>query len=172
VYGIVKQSGGSIWVYSEPGMGTTVKIYLPRVADPVTAPQEAAPAPVARGTETILLVEDEPSLRDVARRVLEAAGYTLLTAGTPGEALLTVERFHGPIHLLVTDVVMPTMRGPELAERVTRLHPETRVLYVSGYADSAIVNGGALREGVHFLSKPFDAAALTRRVRQILDLAG
>ncbi|HWP38797.1 MAG TPA: PAS domain S-box protein [Gemmatimonadales bacterium] len=169
VYGIVKQSGGNIWVYSEPGVGTTFKIYLPRVAAPVTAIEPAVPASSARGTETVMLVEDEAGLREVARRILEGAGYAVLTAATPGEALLSAERFHGPIHLLLTDVVMPTMRGPELAERVIRLHPETKVLYVSGYAENAIVHAGELKEGTHFLSKPFDAVTLARKVRQVLD---
>ncbi|HWQ12619.1 MAG TPA: PAS domain S-box protein [Roseiflexaceae bacterium] len=170
VYGIVKQSDGNIWVYSEPGVGTTFKIYLPRVAASITATETALPAGSARGTETIMLVEDDPSLREVARRILEAAGYAVLAAGTPDEALLSAERFHGPIHLLLTDVVMPTMRGPELAERVIRLYPETRVLYMSGYAENAIVHGSELKEGTRFLSKPFDAATLTRRVREVLDL--
>jgi PAS domain S-box-containing protein len=172
VYGIVKQSGGSIWVYSEPGVGTTFKIYLPRVGGVASKPSPAKLDPPARGTETILLVEDEASLRDVARRMLEAAGYTVLTCGSPGEALLVAERFEGPIHLLITDVVMPAMRGPELAARVTRLHPETRVLYVSGYTANAIVQEGELKEGVQFLSKPFDSATLARRVRQVLDMEG
>ncbi|HXF96529.1 MAG TPA: PAS domain S-box protein [Gemmatimonadales bacterium] len=169
VYGIVKQSGGNIWVYSEPGVGTTFKIYLPRVTAPVTAAEPQLPPASARGTETVMVVEDDPSLREVARRVLEAAGYTVLTAGTPGEALLSAERFRGPIHLLITDVVMPTMRGPELAERLTQLHPETRVVYTSGYTENAIVHRGELQEGTHFISKPFDAATLTRRVRAVLD---
>jgi PAS domain S-box-containing protein len=169
VYGIVKQSGGNVWVYSEPGVGTTFKIYLPRVAAPVTATEPAVPLSAAPVSETVLLVEDDPDLRDVARRILEAAGYAVLAAGTPGDALLSAERFQGPIHLLLTDVVMPTMRGPDLAERVMRLHPEVRVLYASGYAENAIVQGGELKEGVHFISKPFDAATLTRRVREVLD---
>ncbi|HWO88849.1 MAG TPA: PAS domain S-box protein [Gemmatimonadales bacterium] len=169
VYGIVKQSGGNIWVYSEPGVGTTFKIYLPRVAEPVTATETPLPPSSARGSETVMLVEDNAGLREVARRILEAAGYAVLAAGTPGEALLSAERFHGPIHLVLTDVVMPTMRGPELAERVIRLHPEARILYMSGYAENAIVHGGELAEGTHFISKPFDAATLTRRVREVLD---
>jgi PAS domain S-box-containing protein len=169
VYGIVKQSGGSIWVYSEPGVGTTFKIYLPRVAGAASRQRPAELDPPARGTETILLVEDESSLREVARRMLEAAGYTVLAFGSAGEALVAAERFEGPIHLLVTDIVMPLMRGPELAARIARLHPETRVLYVSGYTANAIVHEGELEEGVQFLSKPFDSATLARRVRQVLD---
>jgi PAS domain S-box-containing protein len=170
VYGIVKQSGGHVWVYSEPGVGTTFKIYLPRTTDPVTSVQPPRPAAPAQGSETILLVDDDESLREVSRRALNAAGYTVLPAGTAGEALLAAERFHGQIGLLLTDVVMPTMRGPELAHRVSQLHPEIRVLYMSGYPENAIVHEGQLVEGAFFLSKPFDPATLTRRVREVLDM--
>jgi PAS domain S-box-containing protein len=170
VYGIVKQSGGNVWVYSEPGVGTTFKIYLPRVAEPVTVRDAVSPVSTALASETVVVVEDDATLRNVIRRILQAAGYSVLTAGTPGEALLGAERFQGTIHLLLTDVVLPTMRGPELAQRVMRLHPEVRVLYTSGYPENAIVHGGVLDEGVHFISKPFDAATLTRRVREVLDL--
>ncbi|MEW6322936.1 MAG: PAS domain S-box protein [Acidobacteriota bacterium] len=171
VYGIVKQCGGNIWVYSERDIGTTFKIYFPRVAHGVAAPAlERTPASEAvRGTETILLVEDEAPLRDVGRQILEAAGYTVITAGTPAEALLAAERHTGSIDLLITDVVMPRMRGPELAERVTRLQPRAKVLYVSGYAENAIVLHGELKAGARFLSKPFDVATLTGKVREALD---
>jgi PAS domain S-box-containing protein len=171
VYGIVKQSGGNVWVYSEPGVGTTFKIYLPRVAAPVDAVRPAA-ASRRGGSETILVVEDEPELRAVTRRMLERAGYRVLAAGTAEEALRAAERHHEPIHLLVTDVVMPALRGPELAARLAALHPETRVLYVSGYAANAIVHQGVLDPGTEFLSKPYDAATLTERVRQVLDRPG
>jgi PAS domain S-box-containing protein len=172
VYGIVKQSGGNVWVYSEPGVGTTFKIYLPRVAAPVDAARPAAAAARRGGAETILVVEDQPELRAVTQRMLARAGYRVLAAGTAEEALGVAERQRGPIHLLVTDVVMPAMRGPELAARLAALHPETRVLYVSGYAENAIVHQGVLDEGTEFLSKPYDAATLTERVRQVLDRPG
>jgi PAS domain S-box-containing protein len=151
VYGIVKQSGGSIWVYSELGRGTTFKIYLPRVAE---VPDEAPPvrsATLARGTETILIVEDDDALRDLAKRILRSAGYTVLTAGNGGEALLLLERHDGPLHLMFTDVVMPGMSGRDLAARLADLRPQMKVLYTSGYTDDAILRHGVLDEGTHFI---------------------
>ncbi len=172
VYGIVKQSGGSIWCYSEPGQGTAFKIYLPRVDEAVEsldpAPPTAEPQP---GTETILLVEDEDELRSVAREMLEMHGYTVLEAGHPDEALLVAERHSGPIHLLLTDVVMPKMSGRDLAQRLGPLRPEMRVLYVSGYTDDAIVHHGVLDPGTAFLEKPFNPDDLARKVREVLDQA-
>jgi CheY-like chemotaxis protein len=170
VYGIVKQSGGSIWCYSEPGRGTTFKIYLPRVDEAV---ESLEPAPLAvepqRGSETVLLVEDEGELRSVAREMLEMYGYTVLEAGHPDEALQVAERHSGPIHLLLTDVVMPKMSGRDLAQRLGPLRPEIRVLYVSGYTDDAIVHHGVLDPGTAFLEKPFNPDDLARKVREVLD---
>ena len=172
-YGIVKQSGGDIWVYSEPGGGTTFKIYLPRdrSAAQVTATKPPTVPRQSTGTETILLVEDEEALRRVAERALAAAGYTVLTAAGGEAALQTSAQHAGEIHLLLTDVVMPQMSGKALAQQLCRARPPLKVLYMSGYTDDAIVHHGVLDPGTHFLGKPFTAADLTRKVREVLDSA-
>ncbi len=171
VYGTVKQSGGYIWVYSEPGRGTTFKVYLPRVEDTseVIAPPPSASAEVPRGSETILLVEDEEGVRSMVRGVLESHGYRVLEAQQARDVLQYCQNESGTIHLLLTDVVMPKMSGRELAERVIALHPETRVLYMSGYTDDAIVHHGVLNPGLAFIQKPFTPEALMRKVREVLD---
>jgi len=171
VYGIVKQSGGHICVYSELGQGTAFKIYLPRV-DPAADPVEPGGllAHVAQGRETILLVEDEEAVRELARDILEANGYAVLEARHGDEALAICERHSEPIHLMLTDVVMPGMNGRELAERLARLRPETKVLYMSGYTDNAIVLHGVLNGRAVFLQKPFSPDALARKVREVLCL--
>ncbi len=169
VYGIVKQSGGFIWVYSEPGRGTSFKIYLPRAASPAEAPSEELEAPVFRGTETVLLVEDEDSVRSLTREFLERAGYTVLEAREPFEALALGAKHADELHLLITDVIMPGLSGPELAERIKLCQPEIRVLYVSGYADEAMVSHRLLEHGAAFVEKPFDRSTLASRVRDLLD---
>ncbi len=169
VYGIVKQSDGHVWVYSEPGVGTTVKIYLPRVdeaVEPVPPRPESAPA---RGGETILLAEDEESLAEMIKEILEERGYTVLAPGAGPQALEAAQRHPGPIHLVLTDVVMPRLSGRELAGRLAETHPETRVLYMSGYTDDAIAHHGVLDAGVPFIEKPFSPDALARKVREVLD---
>ena len=170
VYGIVKQSGGYVWVYSEPNQGTTFKIYLPRVDQPVEgmAPDKQ-PVNVMRGTETILLVEDDPQLRQLSSSVLSHCGYNVLTASTPEEGLAICEVNHNDIRLLVTDVVMPRMNGRQLAQRVARMRPKIRVLYISGYTDNAIVHYGVLDPGLWFLPKPFTLSSLVAKVREVLD---
>ena len=172
VYGIVKQSGGYIECDSEPGRGTTFRIYLPRVDVPAPGVERLGrPADAAGGTETILLVEDEEGVRELARDILRATGYTVIEARDGAEALLLSERHQGPLDLLLTDVVMPRMSGRELAERLTPLRPDLSVLYMSGYTDDAVIRHGVLGAGTAFLQKPFTPAILVGRVRETLDLS-
>ena len=169
VYGIVKQSGGYIWAYSEVGRGTTFKIYLPRVdapAEPLTKPKETGSL---AGTETILLAEDDAILRPLARELLRKLGYTVLEGEDADSALAAARAHEGPIHLLVADVVMPGPSGRELARHLAAIRPRTKVLYISGYTDNAIVHHGMLEPGLHFLQKPFTPAVLARKVRDVLD---
>jgi CheY-like chemotaxis protein len=169
VYGIVKQSGGYVWVYSEPGRGTTFKIYLPWAPEAGETVQAEKPAPrLARGRETLLLVEDEPGLRELAQTVLASAGYRVLVASHPQEAVGICEKEAGPIHLMLTDVVMPGMSGRDLADHFAFSKPEMKVLYMSGYTDDAVVDHGVLKEGMNFLQKPFSPDVLLRKVREVL----
>ncbi len=170
VYGIVKQSGGNIWVYSEPGQGTSFKIYLPRVEEPADGLAAEAPAaPPPRGSETVLLVEDDDEVRGLAREILDAFGYHVLEARRGDEAVAIAVQHAGVIHLLVTDVVMPGMNGREVAEAVARQRPETKVLYLSGYTENAIVHHGIVDRRTAFLQKPFAPDTLARKVREVLD---
>jgi PAS domain S-box-containing protein len=172
VYGIVKQSGGHIEVYSEPGKGTSFKLYLPRLAEAVPSRDPIAGGfQVPRGTETILLAEDEQGVRSMIRLALEASGYTVLEARNGDEALNVCRQHTTPIHLLVTDVVMPGMSGRQLADLVAGLRPNLKVLYLSGYTDDAIVRHGVLESGMAFLQKPFLPTVLVRKVREVLDQA-
>jgi PAS domain S-box-containing protein len=170
VYGIVKQSGGNIWVYSEPAHGTTFKIYLPVVDEDAIATPTSGNAPrTVNGTETVLLAEDEEVVRRLTERILLQAGYRVLVATTGAEALALSESHDGPIHLLISDVVMPQMSGGELGRRLAAARPSVRILYLSGYTDPRIVQQGLLEGGAAFLQKPFWAEALVRKVREVLD---
>ena len=170
VYGIVRQSGGFIWVYSEPGLGTTFKIYLPQV-DAVAEGSAASDAPSAsrRGTETVLLVEDAAAVRSVIHEALARQGYAVLDAPHGAEALRIAASHAGPIHLLLTDVVMPGLSGRQLADQLAAVRPETKVLYTSGHTDDAVVRHGVLESGIAYLQKPFTVDGLARKVREVLD---
>jgi DNA-binding NtrC family response regulator len=156
-------------VYSEPGHGTTFQIYLPRVDETVAEAEPPAPIDHRRGSETVLVVEDEESVRKLACHALRKFGYTVLEAANGGEALLTCEQRKESIPLLITDVVMPGMSGPQLSARLKELHPEMKVLYTSGYTDAAVVRHGLLNEPLSFLQKPFTPNDLVRKVREVLD---
>jgi PAS domain S-box-containing protein len=169
VHGIVNQNNGFINVYSEPGKGTTFKIYLPRFVDHnvVTEQEKKTDIPLSRG-ETVLVVEDEPALLMMAKMMLGKLGYQVLAAGTPGAAIALAEEHETPIHLVITDVVMPEMNGRELAEWLQSLYPSMKVLFMSGYTADVIAHRGVLKEGVHFIQKPFSIKDLAVKVRDVL----
>ena len=169
VYGIVKQSGGYIWVYSESGRGSTFKVYLPRVEESIEPPEpKQVPFFEQRGSEVVLLVEDEEAVRDLVRTILTGQGYEVLVALDPQQAEVIASKFPGEIHLLLTDVVMPGVGGRELAALITVMRPGIRVLYMSGYTENVITTGGLLEQGLAFLQKPFSPAALVQKIREVL----
>jgi len=169
VFGIVQQCGGGVWVYSEPGRGSTFKVYLPRTEGVADAPRISLVPNNLRGVETVLLVEDEAGVRDVTLRMLERHGYRVLVAKSGDEALLSCGQPDQPIHVLLTDVVMPRMSGPELATRIQQRWPAMKVLYMSGYTDGSVVVHGVPEPGVSFLQKPFTSEQLARKLRDVLD---
>jgi PAS domain S-box-containing protein len=169
VYGTVKQSGGDIWVYSEPGQGTTFKIYFPRVVDAASLDNGTRSPLAKQGFETILLVEDEKGVRELVAVMLQRQGYKVLKAAAPLEALNISQEYTGPIHMLLTDVVMPQMSGRQLAEQLLPLRPGIKVLYLSGYTENTVVHRGVLEPDVEFLGKPFSQQALAQKVRDVLD---
>jgi CheY-like chemotaxis protein len=169
VYGIVKQSGGTIWAYSEPGVGTTMKVYLPRVEEPAEPPLVRRQAPAPPGTETLLVVEDDEAVRALLLEALQERGYSVLPAKDGEEAVRILKEGAPRPHLVITDVVMPGMSGKEMTEKAKALHPGLKILFLSGYTDNAIVHHGVLDPGVAFLQKPFATDALARKVREVLD---
>ena len=172
VFRIVKQSGGGMEVYSEPGKGTSVKVYLPRIDQPAQPETESPLAAVMRGSETILLVEDEEQVRNLVRETLRREGYKVLDAPGAAEARRIAAAHKGPIHLLIADVVMPKEGGRELAASLASRRPNMKVLFMSGYTDQAIVNSSLLTVESAFIQKPFTPAALSRKVRDILGTNG
>lgn len=170
VYGVVKQSGGYVSVYSELGRGTTFRIYLPRTDEPLKSVPGKDGSKTARGWETVLVVEDAQPLRELARELLEGYGYKVLEAANGADAIRVVEKLQEPIHLLLTDVVMPGMDGRKLADHIINIHPKIKVLYMSGFTDDAIVHHGVLDSGVALLEKPFTKDSLTRKVREVLGI--
>jgi CheY-like chemotaxis protein len=169
VFGLVKQSGGAIAVYSEPGQGATFKIHFPRCNEVVVTAQQKIRSPSIGGTETILLVDDATPLRGLTRRILEDSGYKVIDSGDPAEALRMATEHDGPLPLMITDVVMPGFSGSVLAERVAEVRPETKVLYASGYNDDSIDHLHVRGQDSAFLDKPFTRENLLRKVRDLLD---
>jgi len=172
VYGIVQQSGGHISLTSEPGQGTTFKIYLPRVterAEPVSVPAPPRLSEWPRGSETVLVCEDEEALRAIVREILEGAGYAVLEAADGAEALHVVQRHEGSIDLLLSDVILPGMSGPELARSLVEMRPSLKVLHMSGHDDASMVHRGLIESGVAILRKPFASDVLLRKLRELLD---
>ena len=170
VYGMVKQCGGAIDVYSELGLGSTFKVYFPRIDQPTSAPGDSQGQDVLpRGTETILVIEDEGPVRQVARMLLERRGYTVIEAEGGEQALRLTEACVEPIHLLLTDVVMPGLSGPDIASLLGERFPKLKVVYMSGFTDDMVFRHGVITAGVNFLQKPFTPASLTQKVRAILD---
>ena len=169
VYGMVKQNGGDIWVYSEPGKGTTFKLYLPNVDEPVAAPPTVPAQPAPRGCETILVVEDEPSVRSITVKMLQQLGYVTLATASGAEAVEMSRTYRGTIALLLTDVVMPNMNGRQLAGELAGARPDMKVLYLSGYTGNVVLQHGIVDSSVAFLAKPFSRDTLAKTVRDVLE---
>jgi CheY-like chemotaxis protein len=172
VYGIIKQHGGEVRVYSEPGQGATFQVSLPVAeVDQTAAQQPALVTESLGGSERVLLVEDDEQVRGMTQSLLERRGYQVLVAEDGGEALKLLDRGNGPIDLLITDVIMPGMNGRELYDTIRRIDPHIKVLYMSGYSDNVLTDRGVMEQGINFLQKPFTVQALTEQVRRVLDQA-
>jgi two-component system cell cycle sensor histidine kinase/response regulator CckA len=169
VYGIVKQNEGFINVYSEPGKGTTFKIYIPRSMEEAVAKEAAEESLPASATGTVLLVEDDDMVRTMTAEMLQAIGYTVLSTGSPSEALSFFEKGDAAIDLVITDVVMPVMSGKELSKRIEAIRPGVRVLFMSGYTTNVIAHRGVLDEGVYFIQKPFSTSDLARKINETIN---
>jgi len=169
VYGIVKQHGGNVWAYSEPGLGAIFKVYLPISTESLPVGRPSPESQSAGGSETILLVEDNEDVRELAFAILERNGYLVLVAESGPEALLLLEDHKGPLHMILTDVVMPEMNGRQLFEKVSTIYPDAKALYMSGYNRDVIAHRGVIDAGVNFIQKPFSVKLLTTRVREVLD---
>ena len=172
VFGIVRQSGGSVDIYSSPGKGTSAKVYLPRVDQTAAVETERRGVRALKGTETILIAEDDEMVRSLVKETLVRHGYTVLDAAGAVDAEKISEIYRGDIHLLITDVVMPKVNGRDLATRLAKRRPSLKVLYMSGYTDGAVVNNGILQKEVAFLQKPFTPTALGEKVREVLESCG
>lgn len=169
VYGIVKQSGGYIWVYSEKEKGTTIKVYFPRVDESIKPDTKSeVSAKFLNGTETLLVVEDEDMVREIITHTLNRYSYTLLVAKGPDEAFRLCKKYTGKINLLITDVIMQGMSGRDLAQQLSLRYPEMKILYISGYTDDIIIHHGILDRGINFMQKPFTPYTLARKVREVL----
>jgi nitrogen-specific signal transduction histidine kinase len=170
VYGVVKQSGGYIWVYSEQGKGSSFKIYLPHAAQAVeTVVAKKPKESVKRGSETILLVEDDPAVRNLVTSMLESQGYQVLVSQDPGDVAAICEKHTGHIHLLLTDLILPGISGRDIAKHVGKLRPDTKVLFMSGYTDDALIHSHGFDERFAFLQKPFSSGTLGAKIREVLD---
>ena len=169
MYGAVKQNNGFINVYSEPGHGTVFKVYLPRASEAFPGALTSLQQKPAHGDETLLMVEDERAILEVGKAILEQYGYTVLAAPTPTQALDLAAQHDGPIHVLITDVVMPEMNGKDLNEQIMALRPGIKTLYMSGYTANVIAHRGVIDEGINFLQKPFSIHTLAAKVREVLD---
>jgi len=169
VYGIVRQNDGFIRLSSERGKGTAFEIHFPRFSGETAEQSEHKEEVSAAGSETVLIVEDEAQILTLARKMLEACGYRVLTAGTPEDACLIAEKHDGDIHLLLTDVVMPVMNGRQLKAKVEGIKPGIKTLFMTGYATSIIAHRGVVEGGIDFIEKPFSLQSLTRKVREVLD---
>jgi CheY-like chemotaxis protein len=169
VYGVVQQSGGHVWVDSEPGKGSTFRVYLPRVEARADLARAQVHQPTMRGSETILVAEDDRQVRDLTVAILKACGYLVLEVENVLDAERVCRQHEGGIDLLLTDVIMREMSGPDLARRLQRVRPHTKVLFMSGYTDKAIVHQGVIEAGIAFLPKPFTPSTLAGKVRQVLD---